>query len=321
MNKTLLLGAALLAAALLGGCTREPPQAKAVRPPQAEAVRPLRIGIMPDVDSLPLMVAEAEGLFAAEQVAVELLLFQNPNERSVAFQAGQLDGIISDLANAAQFAAGGFDSKITSLTDGRYGVAGSPALADKRLEGLRGKRIGLSAGTLIQYTLDIQLAAAGIGLEDYEPVPVPQMPLRIEMVLTGQLEAVSLPEPLLTAAVERGAVLLSTTDGTDIDAGVLLFRGAALDSRLDAVRAFYRAYYRAAEQINANPGAYRDFLVEKAGFAAEVRDAYRFVRYRKPTLPTVEQINRVLVWLKARGIQDTVLNPEALLDQRIVAEW
>jgi NitT/TauT family transport system substrate-binding protein len=146
------------------------------------------------------------------------------------------------------------------------------------------------------------------------------MPLRLQMVLEGQIEAASLPEPLLTAAAAQGAVLLSTTDTSGIDAGILLFSKKVLDARLEEVRAFYRAYYRAAEMINANPGAYRDYLVEKAAFPQAVRDAYRFVSYRRPALPGAAQVDRALNWLKTRKLLDANLGYADLADGRAVAE-
>jgi NitT/TauT family transport system substrate-binding protein len=291
--------------------------------PQAEAVTgaPLRIGIMPDADSLPFMAARDEGFFEQEGVIVELISFSNPQERDAAIQAGRLDGAISDLLAAAFFAAGGFDTKVTSVTDGRYGIVASPASRITTLAALRGKRIGLSTNTIIQYTVDAQLEAAGVGMTEYEAVSVPRMPLRLEMVLEGRLEGASLPEPLLSAAVAQGARLLSTTDTTGIDAGVLLFSQKVLDTRLDAVKAFYRAYHEAAQKINAGPDAYRDYLVENAGFPAAVRDAYRFVSYRKPSLPAAAQVDRALRWLKARKLLEADLTAADLTDGRAIGEW
>ena len=288
--------------------------------PQSDA-SPLRVGIMPDADSFPFMLARDEGLFDREGAKVDLVFFSNPQERDAALQAGRLDGAISDLLAAAFFAAGGFDFRIASTTDGRYGIVGAPKSGITNLTELRGKRIGLSTNTIIQYTVDAKMMAAGIPMTDYEAVAVPRMPLRLEMVLEGQIEAASLPEPLLTAAMAQGAVLLSTTDESGIDAGVLLFSKKALDTRLGEVQAFYRAYHQAAQKINANPDAFRDYLVEKAGFPAAVKDAYRFVSYRTPCLPDRSQIMQALEWLKARKLLDTELRPEDLTDPRAVSEW
>ncbi|MDR0557782.1 MAG: ABC transporter substrate-binding protein [Treponema sp.] len=284
--------------------------------PVKEAVVPLRVGIMPDADSIPFMLARDEGLFEREGVSVELMVFANPQERDAALQAGKIDGAISDLLAAAFFAAGGFDTKITSLTDGRYGIAASSSSGIADIAGLEGKKIGLSTNTIIQYTVDAQLEKAGVPSNSYEPVSIPRMPVRMEMLLSGQIDAASLPEPLLTAAVAQGATLLSTTDAIGVDAGIMLFSKKALDARLVDIQKFYRAYTAAAEKINADPDAYRDYLVEKAAFPASVKDAYRFVRYRSPTLPDVAQIEQAFAWLKERNLLSADLNASGLIDGR-----
>ena len=283
--------------------------------------QPLRVGIMPDADSLPFMVAADNGYFDRAGVKVELVNFSNPQERDAALQAGRLDGTIADLLAAAFYAAGGLDFKVTSLTDGRYGIVGSPKLGISGLADLRGKRIALSVNTIIQYTVDAQLSAAGVSMNEYDAVAVPQMPLRIEMVLEGQIEAAGIPEPLLTAATARGALLLSSTDTTGIDAGVLLFSKKVLDSRLSDVKAFYRAYYEAAQAINSSPDSYRGYLVEKAGFPEAVKDVYQFTVYRKPSLPERSQIIQALDWLKSRKLLEADIKPEDLVDSSAIGEW
>jgi NitT/TauT family transport system substrate-binding protein len=288
---------------------------------EADALSPLRVGIMPDADSLPFMLARDEGLFEQEGIRVELINFSNPQERDAALQSGRLDGAISDILAAAFFFSGGFDFKITSLTDGRYGIVASPQSQIKTLAELRGKRIGLSVNTIIQYTVDAQLETAGVSMTEYEAVSVPRMPLRVEMVLEGQIEGASLPEPLLTASAAQGAVLLSTTDTIGIDAGVLLFSKKVLDTRLESVKAFYRAYYQAAMRINVDPDSYRDYLVEQAAFPEVIKDAYRFVTYRKPTMPTVSQIEQVLRWLKTLNLLEGDIQAGDITDSRVISEW
>jgi NitT/TauT family transport system substrate-binding protein len=314
MKKTLFV---ILCAGMLNLSLFARPQAETG---PGEDAYTLRVGIMPDADSLPFLVARDEGLFEKEGIQVELIVFSNPQERDAALQAERLDGSISDLLAAAFFAAGGFNAKITSLTDGRYGIVASPQSGIKSLGELRHKRIGLSTNTIIQYTVDAQLEAAGVSMTEYEAVSIPRMPLRLEMLLGGQIEGASLPEPLLTAAVGQGAVLLSTTDTTGVDAGILLFSKKILDTRPETLRTFYRTYWAAARKINANPEAYRDFLVEKAGFPREVRNAYRFVSYRKPALPEVSQIERALDWLINRKLLETNLNARDLTDPRAIED-
>jgi NitT/TauT family transport system substrate-binding protein len=267
------------------------------------------------------MVARDEGLFGKEGVAVELVPFINAQERDAAIQAGRLDGAIADILAAAFLVAGGFDMRVTSASDGRYGIAAAPGSGITEAAGLAGKRIGLSTNTIIQYAVDAIAGAAGLRQADYQSVAVPKMPVRMEMLMAGQIDAAGLPEPLLTAAVARGAVLVGTTEQFNIDAAVMLFSKAVLDTRLDEVKRLYKAYAAATDNIEAAPDSYRSFLVEKASFPEEVRNAYDFVHYRTPSLPAEGQIESALAWLNARGLLSRALTPADLLDGRAVAGW
>ncbi|MDR2446095.1 MAG: ABC transporter substrate-binding protein [Treponema sp.] len=312
MNLVSTMAARFFALSLLVSAVSSPIFASPVK----DASVPLRVGIMTDADSMPIMLARDEGLFEKEGVAVELMVFSNPQERDAALQAGKIDGAVSDLLAAAFFTAGGFDVKITSLTDGRYGIAASSSSGVASIADLQGKKIGLSTNTIIQYTVDAQLKKAGIPSDSYEPVSIPRMPVRMEMLLNGQIDAASLPEPLLAAAVAQGATLLSTTDTIGVDAGIMLFLTKTLDTRLEDIQKFYRAYTAAAQRINADPDAYREYLVEKASFPLAVKDAYQFVRYRSPALPDEAQIEQAFAWLKERNLLSIDLKASDLIDGR-----
>jgi len=281
---------------------------------------PLRVGILPAVDSLPILVARDRGFFEEEGVRVELVEFSNPNERDAAIQARRIDGALLDVLGVAFFVASGSDVRITSLSNGRYGIAASPQSGITNMGGLRGKRIGVFMNTMIQYCVDTLLVATGVPAE-YEAVAVPNIMLRLEMVMNGSIDAAGLPEPLLTAAAAQGARLLATTDDAGIDAGVFMFSKRVLDRRLAEVQAFYRAYDRAAREINADPESFRDFLVEKAGFPEAVRDTFRFVTFSSPQLPAPEQVDRALAWLTERNLLKADLSFDDLTDPRAVAEW
>jgi len=282
------------------------------------AAAELKVGVFLDSDSLPLLVAESEGRFSAEGVAVKLVSFQNPVERDAAFQSGAVDGVVSDLLAAALAVQSGFDVRVTSLTDGRYGIVASPNSKFNSVKELAGRSIGISTNSIIQYAADSFYAEAGLSAQQMKAVAVPKMPVRLELLLSGQLDAACLPEPLLSAAVGRGARLLAKSDDLGLKAGVILFSKKALDSKLTQIKAFYRAYAAAARAINSDNNKYRPFLVEKVSFPASVKDSYQFVNYKNPRLPEAADINKVLVWMKAKGILKADISAESLLDSRAI---
>jgi NitT/TauT family transport system substrate-binding protein len=289
--------------------------------PKPAAKGPLRLGIMPDADSLPFMVAREEGLFDKAGLAVELVTFTSAQERDAALQAGALDGTIADILAVAFAVAGGFDVRITSVSDGRYGIAAAPGSNAREPADLAGKPIGLSTNTIIQYSVDMMMSHAGIAMDGYEASAVPRIPVRMELLLAGQLGGAGLPEPLLSVAAARGAAIVATTDDFDIDAGIIMFSKPFIDARLEDIQKLYQVYAEAGARINADPDSYRAFLVEKASFPEEVRFAFRFVEYRTPRLPEPAQVEAALDWLRAKDLLKAELSPADLLDGRAVASW
>lgn len=282
---------------------------------------PLRFGIMGDTNVLPLILANQEGYFELEGVQVKLIQFNNAQERDAAIQAGQVDGATADILAAALLTGGGYDFKITSLTNDRFGIVASPQSGITRLQDLRGKRIGLSANTIIQYTVDAQLDKTGVPVDSYEVMAFPNQNIRLNMVMDGTVDAGGFPDPFLTMAVVQGATLLSTTESAGINAGVMLFSKRFLDNRLEDVKAFYRAYYKAAMEINANPDNFRSYLVEHVNFPEVIRDTFKFVTFTKPTMTAESEIVRVLGWLNSRDLIRGDLSPADLTDGRAIGEW
>ncbi len=278
----------------------------------------LKVGVLPDADSLPLLVADAEGLFAAQGLNIKLVPFKTALERDAALQSGAVDGVVADLLAAALATQGGFEVRVTSLTDGRYGIVTAPGSGLSKAADLAGVEVGISTNTIIQYAVDSLLSKAGIPADGIKGLAVPKIPVRMELLLSGALKAACLPEPLLTAAQVRGATLVASSDDAGLRAGVLLFTKKTVDGRLADLKAFYRAYAAAAAAINANEAKYRPFLVEKAGFPAEVQASYHFVKYAKPRLPTESDVKAVIAWMRVKGLLTAEIVPAALLDGRAI---
>jgi len=303
MKKASIVAAAILLAVFLS-------------PLGAQTKGALKLGVFADADSLPFMLCETENLFAAEGVDAQLVRFQSAVERDSAFQAGAVDGVVTDVLAVMLAVQGGFPVKITSLTDGRYGIAAAPGSKAEKLADLAGKPIGMSSNSVIHYMVDTLMAAAGVPAAEINLLPIPKMPVRLESMLAGQIAAAGMPEPFLTTARVRGARIIATTDDYGLGAGVLAFSQEALAGRLADIAKLYRAYWKAAQKINAAPDQYRPLLVKKAGFSEEAAAAYSFVVYKKPRLPAAADLSRAAAWLASKGLLKTAAAQAALLDPR-----
>ena len=267
----------------------------------------LRVGMMPAVNSIPLIVAESEGFFAAEGVSVELEMFHNQLYRETALQTGRIDGSISDLINAINASIGGFAVRVTTVTDGLFALVAAPRAAVKTVNdwnasSTRSVSVGLLTDSIIFYSLERLLERLGADVGKISPVTTLQVPTRMEMVVAGRLDAAVLPEPMTRVAVSRGAHVIADTSVLTETPGVLLFTPRALAEKADAIRAFHRAYNRAVDAINADPDRYRDVIVARAEFPAIVRDAMIIPRFQRTRLPTRAEYDDVAAWMTEKGL-------------------
>ncbi len=237
----------------------------------SEEKETITIGVLPDVDSAPLIIAQHNGYFEQEGADIKIERFTSAMERDSALQAGAIDGAVSDILAAAFFEKGGFDVKITSMTNGSYKLLAGQGAED--IKGLKGKSVAISENTIIEYATDMMLKKSGMDSGDIEKSIIPKIPLRLEMLQTGQADAATLPEPLASSAIKSGAKALDSTDNLGINPGVIIFAESAVKNKGNGLKAFYRAYDRAAEYINnTDVSQYIDVLTKEAGFPEDIKD-------------------------------------------------
>jgi NitT/TauT family transport system substrate-binding protein len=269
--------------------------------------RPLRVGLMPAVNSAPLIVAEGLGIFIRRSLRVELELFQDQLQREASLQTGRLDGSISDLLNALSARAGGFDLRVVSGTDGVFALLGSPtgpvgSIDDWRRSSVRHVRTGLLETSIVSFLTEKMLLAAGADPDKVELVSVLQVPARMELLLAGRLDAACLPEPVASVAILRGARLIVDSRSLERTPGVLLFTARALAENGAAVAALLDAYDEAVDALNRDPDSFRELIVTRLGFPPAVRDSFILPRFSRAALPSPEEVAEVGAWMRAHGL-------------------
>jgi NitT/TauT family transport system substrate-binding protein len=266
----------------------------------------LRIGLMPAMNSAPLVVADRAGYFAGEGVKVELELFTSQLNRETALQAGRIDGTVSDLINAIQAWARGFPLQVTSASQGIFSLLSAPSAGPATLAAWKnaGRRVttGLLENSTVYYVAERALERAGIDVRSIDLVPVAQVPARAELLLAGKVEAAVLPEPLATLAVLRGARRLADSAPEDAASGVLLFRRQAILGRGAEIHAFYRAYDRAVAELNGHPALWRAAVVEACQFPKETEAGLAFPKYLPAYLPGPADVRDVADWMIGKGL-------------------
>ena len=129
----LLMTLIVTLAAFGSGCGTQESKPQEQPDPENTQDFSLTVGIMPAVDSAPLLLAEELGYFEELGLTVELQLFSNPQDRQTALQTASIDGAITDLIAVATNVDGGFDIKATTMTNGVFPVLSKEGAAEKKI--------------------------------------------------------------------------------------------------------------------------------------------------------------------------------------------
>ena len=234
---------------------------------------------------------------------MELVPFKSAMERDAALQSGNLDGAISDLLAVIFARSGGFAVHATSYTDGNYNLVAGGNSGIAASANLRGKEIAISRNTIIEYVTDEILAVNGIEEQDVSKVVIPQIPVRLEMLQSGNLAAAVLPEPMASVAVASGSRYVTGSGELGINPGIIVFSDASIQEKEASIRAMYRAYDKAVNYLNNTPRSeYIDLVMEKSGFPAPARDALELKPYRAAGIPAPKDVEEAVHWVKSKDL-------------------
>lgn len=305
----LVMAAVMASCAMIAGCGGGQKAENA-------GLQGLAVGVMPDVDSVPIIIAEEKGYFAEEGLKVDIQKFKSAMDRDAALQSGNLDGAISDLLAVAFAKEGGFDVKVTSYTDGTYKlIAGSDTDAVKPQD-LAGSDVAVSKNTIIEYVNDCIMAGQNMPEGSINKVVIPQIPTRLEMLQNGKLAAAILPEPMGSVAIANGCRFITDSEEMGVHPGIMMFTaGAAADKKAE-VQAFYRAYNKAVRYLNEHSQEeYMDLVIEKSGFPAAAKTALKLPEYREAGLPTEKDVSECMSWMvQKKLIKQNYTYGELVLD-------
>lgn len=298
------------------GCQKEQ---KAAKTPAPASQKTITIGVMPDVESIPFIIAEKNGYFAAEGVKVKIEHFKSAQDRDSALQSGKLDGVITDILAVVFNNEGGIQLKICAKNDGNVELLAGKDSPINTIKDLKDKKLGLSSNTIMEYTADRMLEAGGSKTEEIDKIAIPKLPTRLEMLEGGKIDAAILPEPLAGLAVKNGARVLSSTDELQNKAGAIAFTAKSIKENPNEVKAVFKAYNQAVAYLEKEPSAsYIDFIIESQSFPPTIKDSLQLPRYTPAELPSEKIFNDVVKWLQAKQLIKGSYEYKDLVDQEIL---
>jgi len=296
--KALVFSAALLAVVAGVGAVRA-----------AEPAPPLKVALLPILDAFPFYVAQEAGFFAAEGLKVEAVPVSSALERDQLMQAGQIDGMLTELSTAAIFNRDGV--KLQVVGELREAKAGSPMFRVLAAPGsgltkpadLAGVPIGVAQNTIIEYVTVRLLGESGLPADKIVLRSVPAIPERFQLLMNGSLKAAVLPDPLGLAAIKAGAPeIISDAAFPRYAVSVFGFSLRATQDKAESVRRFLRAWEKAVVRIEADPTAQAPLLLKSIRVPPNVQKGYVLPFYPHAKVPDEAQWNDVIAWLMSKKL-------------------
>jgi NitT/TauT family transport system substrate-binding protein len=268
----------------------------------------IHFGTLPVLQALPLFVASDRGFFKDEGIVVNLLLFNSAMEKDVAFTSGQLSGYFGDMMTPMVLKANNIPISMvvtiynTGQTQRMFAILGSPKLPRKELKAAAETGIATSSNTILEY-LTVRLSGSkGIPANKLNLIEIKNIPVRLQMLVTGQVPAAILPEPLATLAEMKGAKVLADDRGLGLSATVLAFGDQFLSRYPKTVKAFLRAVDKASTYIKEHPDEVRAIMNRECKVPEPLQKTFPIPRFQKLTTPEADQVMDVYRWLREKGI-------------------
>lgn len=274
----------------------------------------LKIGAMPSVDYLPFAVANELGIYDSLGLDLEIERFYSPMDRDIALQTGSLDATISDFTSIMIQHAKGLPIRLGMQCDGAFFLIAGSGRDFTTTDSLRGKQIALSSNTVIEYATDLLLLQHDIKRDDITKVEVQKIPVRLEMLRSGQIDAAILPQPFAQIAMNAGLKPVPNVLGAgspDSQITGLAVTEEVVSSKARAWALLIEGYKIAVERIHSFSGEeWAALLTQELGAEATSVPKMQYTSALYPELSTLEQ---VAAWLKGKGLIPDTYQPDSLI--------
>ena len=290
---------------LLGACSQKSKVSLSQEPVK------IKVAVLPIMDTLPMYVAEQEGLYLAHNIQVDFIPVGSAPERDQLITAGQADAMINEIVSTLFYNK--VEIQVQTVRYARTATESHPLfhiLAAKNSgitssDDLANVDIGISEGTVIEYLTDRLLQNQGFSQSEIRTVAVPKISDRMALLATGELRAAMLPDPLTFLAEQQGAsIILDDSVIPEFSFSTISFRKDFIDQYPEAVQSFLAAIEEATLVINGDPNKFTSVLTEQKLVPAPILENYQINPYPIAGVPTESQWNDVLNWTKEKGYLD-----------------
>jgi NitT/TauT family transport system substrate-binding protein len=274
-----LLSAVLLfgfTVAIVVGCAQEPTievvDSPSPTPEARDPNAPLVIGYSNWVGWWPWAIAEAEGLFAAEGVNVELKWFDSYLGSMEALATGEIDGNCQTLSDTISFAGDAVNGEVVVLVNDNSAGNDKIIVSDEInvIADLSGKKVAVEEGIVGDFLLTLALEKQGMSRDDVDIVPL-ETATAVEAFVSGQTDAVGAFAPFWLTALKRDGAkeLISSAEFPGAIPDLLVMSATAIESHAEDIQGLINVWFSILKWMRENPDQANQIMADRANVTLE----------------------------------------------------
>ncbi|MGL5079353.1 MAG: ABC transporter substrate-binding protein, partial [Waterburya sp.] len=234
--------------------------------------KPIVIGYSNWAGWWPWAIAEQEGIFAKNNVNVEMKWFDGYIESMEALATGQLDGNSQTLNDTISFVDGAVNGEVVVLVNDNS-AGNDKIIVTKeinRIEDLKGKKVAIEEGVVDDYLLSLALESKGMTRDDVEIVPL-ETGAAAAAFASGQTDAVGAFPPFWLTALKRegSKELVSSADFPGAIPDLLVVSQKLIDEKPEQVQGLINSWFDTLDFMKQNPAKADEIMAERAGVTVE----------------------------------------------------
>lgn len=272
----------------------------------------LKIGYLPTLESLPLLIAEQEGYF--DTAKVKLLCYNAALDLDTAIQRNRVQLITSDICRTILLNAKDNDIKIIGKTQNPYQLITAKNQRIRKSKDLESRLIAIARHEITDYLLDKMLEHEQMDVDGVNRPQINSLPLRKQMMEYEELDATLLPEPFATACMLNGDRVLLSNNDVDAELSCLVINKQAISDFLDQMNIVAHAYNQAVGFLKEN----KPDLTAFYDIPKEVADTISLPEYQILSLPREKDVENCLKWLQGRNLVTKKHKTTELLEERFL---
>lgn len=278
----------------------------------------LKIGYLPTIDCLPLLVAQEDGLLDSLNVKIRLVRYEAGMDLDTAFQRNRINGMLTDLCRAIQYNQKDEEIKVISKTDGIYYLVTARKQRLRKVKDLKERMVAIARNEVSDFLLDKLLTSEKMGTDEVNRPQINAIPLRQDMITNEEIDAGIIPEPYATRALVSGDRLITDSKKLNSQLGCIVFPLKTIVDREKDLIHLTVAYNLAAERINQSGKKYASLLQKEFGVNVEVTDTLILPHFDAVNRPLQKDVDEAAEWLKQRKLITDKYKTNRIIDIRFI---